>query len=312
MDLQNLSPKQKRKLEKVAKVIDEGNLAVVEHLFEIEENFESKTEELNKKVDNAVEEIKSTVPNINDLLEQVKGKDGEDGEDASPEDVANILRKDKKFIDSLKGEKGDVYNLTESDKEKIVAKIKVPVVEKIIERTEVIKELPTITQVVDSEEIANLTAKKIEDSLPQYGEVFRDGLELLPEGEKLKMSAIQDLIEKLNAIESAHKVIGANRNLYQLLDVNISGINTGQGIMWNGQQWVPFTPINAASIISEEVPTGSGTNFTLAHTPLTGTLKLYRGGARQQAEVDYTLSGANITLAVALSSGEVLLADYNY
>lgn len=63
-----------------------------------------------------------------------------------------------------------------------------------------------------------------------------------------------------------------------------------------------------------EVPSGSGTSFTLAHTPLSGTLRLYRGGARQQSGAgnDYTITGAAITLSTSLSVGEILLADYNY
>ncbi len=69
---------------------------------------------------------------------------------------------------------------------------------------------------------------------------------------------------------------------------------------------------NVGTPVTEEVPTGSGTSFSLAHTPIAGTLKLYRGGARQQATVDFTLSGASITLTIALQAGEVLIADYGY
>lgn len=57
-------------------------------------------------------------------------------------------------------------------------------------------------------------------------------------------------------------------------------------------------------------PQGPGTVYTLAHTPLVGTVRLYRGGAYQQAGTDYTIVGGIITLAVATQSGEVLLADY--
>lgn len=73
---------------------------------------------------------------------------------------------------------------------------------------------------------------------------------------------------------------------------------------------------SAGTSVSEETPTDSGDhlNFTLAHTPIAGSLKLYRGGARQQLGVgkDYTLSGGTITLVVALATVEILLADYAY
>lgn len=67
-----------------------------------------------------------------------------------------------------------------------------------------------------------------------------------------------------------------------------------------------------ATWVDSEVPSGSGTSFTLAHTPVAGTVKVYRGGARQQVNVDYTLSGTSITLTNALATGEVLVVDYGF
>jgi hypothetical protein len=69
---------------------------------------------------------------------------------------------------------------------------------------------------------------------------------------------------------------------------------------------------SSGTAVYEEAPTGSGTTFAVAHTPLAGTFRLYRGGARQQATSDYTLAGATITLALTLQAGEVLLADYSF
>lgn len=53
----------------------------------------------------------------------------------------------------LKGDKGDSYILTEEDKATIAAAITVPVVDKIIEKTEVIHEQPIIHEVAVPEEI---------------------------------------------------------------------------------------------------------------------------------------------------------------
>jgi hypothetical protein len=68
------------------------------------------------------------------------------------------------------------------------------------------------------------------------------------------------------------------------------------------------------SVVSEEVPLDSGDhiNFTIAHTPTTGSFRLFRGGARQQSIGDYLLTGAALVLSVALADGEVLLADYSH
>lgn len=68
----NLTPQQERKLKKVIKVVEEGNLAIAEHLFEMEEMFDSK-----------VKEIQDSVPNIDDVLKSVKGADGKDGVDGN-------------------------------------------------------------------------------------------------------------------------------------------------------------------------------------------------------------------------------------
>jgi hypothetical protein len=70
----------------------------------------------------------------------------------------------------------------------------------------------------------------------------------------------------------------------------------------------------SVTLVSEEAPTDSGdhTNFTIAHTPTTGSFRLFRGGARQQSASDYVLTGAALALSVALADGEVLLADYSH
>lgn len=70
-----------------------------------------------------------------------------------------------------------------------------------------------------------------------------------------------------------------------------------------------------ATWVADEVPADSGnhTTFTIAHTPVSGTFKLYRGGAKQQSGgIDFTLSGTTVTLTNALATSEVLLCDYGY
>lgn len=76
---------------------------------------------------------------------------------------------------------------------------------------------------------------------------------------------------------------------------------------------------SGGTLVSEEVPTDSGDhiNFTLAQTPLAGTLRIYRGGARQAsigASPDFSSSTNTITLTTPLNTadGEVLFCDYEY
>ena len=66
---------------------------------------------------------------------------------------------------------------------------------------------------------------------------------------------------------------------------------------------------NQNQFVENEVPSGSGTSFSLANTPAAGSLKLFRNGLRQVAPADYSISGSTITLTSTIGS-DSLLADY--
>lgn len=61
---------------------------------------------------------------------------------------------------------------------------------------------------------------------------------------------------------------------------------------------------------------GSNTDFTIAHTPASGTLRVYKNGIRQHSGAgnDYTLATATITFLTGNlpQTGDTLLADYLY
>lgn len=79
-------------------------------------------------------------------------------------------------------------------------------------------------------------------------------------------------------------------------------------------------PTYGASVVhkfmDDETPSGTinGVNqdFTLSKAPVGGSLKVYRGGARQRITEDYTISGKTITFTIPPVVGEVLLCDYRY
>lgn len=107
--------------------------------------------------------------------------------------------------------------------------------------------------------------------------------------------------------------------LREISDVSIQNIAVGQSIQWDGKKWVPFTPtVGSNQVFGENVAlSGSGTAFKLAHAPISGTVRLYRGGAYQNPSNTYSIDASgNITLLAAgggaLQSGEELFADYNY
>lgn len=76
--------------------------------------------------------------------------------------------------------------------------------------------------------------------------------------------------------------------------------------------------VTAASIVDSEVPGGAvdGVNaaFTLADTPIAGSVHLYKNGIRQQvgAGNDYTIVTVTITFVAGNipQTGDVILVDY--
>lgn len=94
------------------------------------------------------------------------------------------------------GSDGEDYVLTESDKKEIASKIKVPVVEKevrIVEKTEVIKEQPIVTEVVKQE------IKEV--AVPDTPEETRDKLQSLKGDERLDKTAIKGLDEDIKRLD---------------------------------------------------------------------------------------------------------------
>jgi len=116
--------------------------------------------------------------------------------------------------------------------------------------------------------------------------------------------------------------VPSTNNYDALRDQNRIPVATGQSNI-DASQSLPFlldhvtgrvlvdaTGSSGTQVVNEVV-SGSGTSWTLAHTPTTGTLALYANGQRLTPTVDYSLSGANITTVLAWSAG-TLLADYLY
>lgn len=69
------------------------------------------------------------------------------------------------------------------------------------------------------------------------------------------------------------------------------------------------------TFVYNEVPTDNGNGtYTLAHTPVAGTVTVYKNGARLKvlSGNDYTISGTTITLLIAYESTAQFLVDYQY
>lgn len=98
--------------------------------------------------------------------------------------------------------------------------------------------------------------------------------------------------------------------------IDISHIRNAQSFMFNGKKYkieelMHGGASSSGTAVYNEVVAGSGTSWTLAHIPTTGTLQLYANGQRLMETTDYTLSGASITTLTSWAAG-TLLADYLY
>ena len=146
-----------------------------------------------------------------------------------------------------------------------------------------------LSEIVDGKDgVDGIDGAPGKDGSPDSPIEVRDKLESLKDGEKLSIQAIQDLAEKLE--ELGKKMIGGVK----------------------GQKYGSIRTRYMADITPTGTIDGANKVFTLSKTPETGSLKVYRGGARQRVTEDYTFSGKTITFTLAPQVGEVILVDFRY
>ena len=106
---------------------------------------------------------------LNDLSEGLKKKLEEElVYEVDEQKIVKSVLSQVEIPEPIKGEDGKDYILTDKDKKDIASSIKVPTVEKVIEKTEVIRETPIITNEVK------------EVAIPETGEEIVDKINALP------------------------------------------------------------------------------------------------------------------------------------
>ena len=274
----NLTLQQQNKLKKLAKVVDGGNLAIVQYLMEIDEKNEEK-----------IKEIEAKIPDLEKVVGHLKGKDGKDGQTGQ-----SIRGKDGR-----NGEDGKDYILTEKDKKEIAQKITVPVVKQIIETKTIIKEQPIVKETIIKEAIPLHTSP----------EEIRNLLELLGEDERLDAKSIKNLELAFKAYLQLNPPNGPMLHpvsLGNLPDVNVAGATVGQVLTWNGVYWYAANGGGGGSttIYTDTVSgtiDGVNTTFTVSHS-ITSAIVLVLANSNYQPGVDFTTSGTTITMMVAPDS----------
>ena len=182
--------------------------------------------------------------------------------------------------DSVKGEPGDTYVLKEEDKMEIASKIKVPVVEKVIEKTEtIIKEQPIVTEVVKvTNEIVEVA--KYEEALP-----IANKLNTLTE--KVEQSVIIGLEDwKKKVVKRLEKGGGS------------AGASGGGGMgLWVHEQ---FVTSSATTTVTLNKSVAAGSNAILVR---------YNGQLLDHG-VQYTISGKVITFTFTLDDSSSVGVTY--
>lgn len=260
--MQNITPQQRRRLEKLLKVEQGGTIGILEYLFEIEEKIENE------------------IPTLRTLLKDVKGDKG-DNYVLTDNDRKQLIKGVRELIKD-----GDiakqVLNLIDiplDDIAKEAAKlIKVPKSEKIDYKkikkevlADIVIPIPENGKDADESVIAEMIEKDLIKDLPKFGEQFRDGLELLPKGSKLSINAIEGIedYEEVSRLAKASQFLNRGGNgkglLSQQNDVNVVGITTGQSIKWDGAKFVPYTPTDLDEQTLQSV-TSFGSTTTIEST----------------------------------------------
>lgn len=111
------------------------------------------------------------------------------------------------------------------------------------------------------------------------------------------------------------KAAGGTTLTLATVNANVGTFNTvtvnGKGLVTAASNTSYLT---ASNFVFNETPTGDldsvDVTYTLANTPTTGTVQVYKNGLRLTLTTDYSVSGSVITFVVAPDPGDVIVADY--
>lgn len=101
-------------------------------------------------------------------------------------------------------------------------------------------------------------------------EEIRNKLEVLEEDERLDISFIKGFEDKLKKFAKKSDVMISGRGpLWNLQDVDTTGLQVNQALKWDGVKWIPFTPSGAGLSVLAATGTINDSNktFTFASSP---------------------------------------------
>ncbi len=299
-----LSKRDKKLLELAQSGGTDKELALFEQMNELEDKFDS-----------TVEEIKKSVPDLNKVLATVKGnagdagkdglngndgfdgeqgppgpagrdgKNGKDGRDGRDGTNGRDGKDGRDGVDGVQGENGQDGSPDTPD--------------------EIINKINSSKLLISKERIDGLLdalGQMISQSVPITTNFFN--------GLRAKNLTIvgATVVQRGDTVFATVSGTGGGQ---------VNSIVAGVGISVDSTD--PANPVvtntgSSPNFADNEVVSGSGTTFTLAHSPTAGTQHIYGAGTRLTpgAGNDYTISGATITILNGTYLAGEILSDYRY
>lgn len=118
-------------------------------------------------------------------------------------------------------------------------------------------------------------------------------------------------------VEMVKKIVQIMHSLPETDKLEVSkGIRNAQSFLFGGTKYKTEELMrgggdshSSETQVYNEVVAGSGTTFTLAYTPIAGTVRVYARGQRLTLTTNYTISGAIITTVDTWAAGDIT-SDY--
>jgi hypothetical protein len=197
--------------------------------------------------------------------------------------------------DSIKGDKGDTPAIRD-----IIAAV-IPHIPKPIKGD--MGDTPAISDIV-KEVLKKIPApKEVKAPVIDHEKIATIVLDSIQKKKKLKIGDIDGFEQTMAPI----------RHLAAGFRGGGDTVAAGSGVsitISNGVKTISATG-SAGTSVYNEVVSGSGNTFTLAHTPIAGTVRVYERGQRILPTINYTLTGSIITTVDTLSAGD-LNCDYSW
>lgn len=278
--MENLTPKQLKRLERLSSLVERGDVSIVEFLMELEEKLDVE------------------IPQIKNIIAQVKG---DKGDKPTREDLLEIIEPLIPEIPEV------IHGYTPSEDELV------EIIERLIPEvkdghTPTTKELlnliePLLPDTTDIASIASTmaleelkpsipTLEQLEEKLPSLGEKFRDGLELLRGDDRLDISAIKGL-------ENYKEVTKGLSSVYPQYTgvLGIKEIVAGSGVtIDNTNPQYPVVTATGGNGVTVETPTGTVDGSNVSFTVTAEPKWIVSDGVTYFAGAGYTYAALTVTM----------------